>query len=174
VLPERPNTYSEAAMSEHETKLIKFEDQQAEIDVDIADLVLNLWKLGLRTSNSCQDGVPKGFAWIEFCSAWDAEMFLNLVAEYSEEPGSVYDRMTRAWGDETPLDWRYDCYRRDFGVNEEELNDHEVTTSFSGTHDFRLSISVRFPRKDLHFVKQQIWKAVARQNERARIAPDAF
>jgi hypothetical protein len=47
----------------HETKLIKYKDQQAQIDVEIANLVLNLWKLGLRTSNSCQDNVPKGFVW---------------------------------------------------------------------------------------------------------------
>jgi hypothetical protein len=143
----------------HETKLVEFGDQRAEIDVDIADLVLNLWKLGLRTSNSCQDNVPKGFAWIEFCSVYDAETFLNLVAEYSEEPGSVYNRMTRPWGDKTHLDWIYSVCLTDFGVDIEYPDDDTFTTMFTGEHDLRFSMSVRFPRKDLHFVTKQIWKA---------------
>src|SRR6266478_2607913 len=104
---------------EHETKLVKYRDEQAYIDVEIAELVLNLWKLGLTTTNSCQDNVPKGFVWIEFFSSHDAEMFLNYVAEYSEEPGSVYDRMTRAWGDKTSRDWKYSLHIQDYGVDEE-------------------------------------------------------
>jgi hypothetical protein len=144
----------------HETKLVEFGDQRAEIDVDIADLVLNLWKLGLRTSNSCQDSVPKGFVWISFCSSDDAEQFLNLVAEYDEEPGSVYDRMTRAGGDTTDLDWRFDTDLTDFGVDMEYPDDDTFEPKFTGEHDMRFSTSVRFPRSDLHFVKNRILKAV--------------
>jgi hypothetical protein len=41
---------------EHETKLVKYRDEQAHIDVEIADLILNLWKLGLTTLNSWISG----------------------------------------------------------------------------------------------------------------------
>jgi hypothetical protein len=145
----------------HEAKLIKFGDQEAEIDEEIADLVLNFWKLGLRTSNSCQDNVPKGFVWIEFCSVCDAEVFLSLVAEYSEEYGSVYDRMTRAWGDRTALDWQYNTDLTDFGVDLEYPNDDEFVPRFTGKHDLRFSMSVRFPRQDLEFVKKRISTALS-------------
>jgi hypothetical protein len=43
----------------------------------IADLILDLWKLDLDTTNSCQDN-PKGFVWIEFSTAcwwWNFNIF---------------------------------------------------------------------------------------------------
>jgi hypothetical protein len=150
--------------TEHKTKLIQFGDWQAKIDEDIADLVLNLWELGLITLNSCQDNVPKGFVWIEFRSALEAERFLNFVSEYSEEPGSVYDRMTREWGDATALDWIYTLNLSNLGVEHDPVSDDEILPRFTGRHAFHFSMSVRFPRQDLEFVKKQISKEVYKRN----------
>jgi hypothetical protein len=122
---------AEYGIARHPTKLVQFGDQQADIDVDIADLVLNLWKLGLSTCNSCQDNGPERFVWIEFSLVCDAEKFLNFVAEYSEKPGSVYDRMTRAWGNATDLDWQYSPGLDDFGVEMEYPNDDTFIPRFA-------------------------------------------
>jgi hypothetical protein len=45
----------------HKTRFIRYQDREADVDVEIADLVYNLWKLDLGTLNSCQDNVPAGF-----------------------------------------------------------------------------------------------------------------
>jgi hypothetical protein len=148
--------------TKHKTKHIRYEDQEADIDGEIADLILNLWRLEISTLNSCQDNLPKGFVWIEFGSAYDAEQFLDYVAQYCEEPGSVYDRMTRAWGDDMPLDWRYEPHLRDYGVDEHLVNHDGIEAIFSGRHEFNFAISIRFPRQDLEFVKSRIQEAVAR------------
>jgi hypothetical protein len=146
-------------MTSHQTKHIRYKDQEADIDVEIADLILNLWRLEISTLNSCQDGVPEGFAWIEFASAYDAEMFLDFVAQYSEDPDSVYARMTCAWGDDTALDWQYDPCLEDYGVDRQLVNDDEIEETFSGRHHFNFAISIRFPRQDLEFVKERIREA---------------
>lgn len=144
----------------HRTKRVKYKDQEANVDIDIADLVLNLWKLGLHTLHSCQDNVPQGFIWIEFFSAGDAEEFLDFIAEYSEDLDSVYQRMCRQWGDKTPLDWQYEPHLRDYGVDERIVSDNEISSKFTGTHQFQFSMSVRFPRADLEFVKERMRTAL--------------
>jgi hypothetical protein len=148
-------------MQKHPTKHVIYKDQEADIDVDIAVLVLNLWKLGIHTVNSCQDNVPKGFVWIEFLSTFDAEQFLDSVADYYDEPDSLYQRMKRDWGDETPMDWQYSPFLRDYGVDLVPVGDREGYTTFNGSHQFNFSMSVRFPREDLEFVKARIRKAAS-------------
>lgn len=150
-------------MRVHKARLIKWKDQEAEIDIEIADLILNLWKLELDTFNSCQDDVPRGFVWIQFASAYDAEMFLNYVSEYSEEPNSVYGRITRAWGDPTDLDWLYTPHIEDYGVDEKVMDDDTILSTFTGQHEIQFSISVRFPHSDLAFVEKRIRKALNQQ-----------
>jgi hypothetical protein len=153
-------------MQEHPTKLIKYNGEEAHIDVEIADLISNLWKLDLMTFNSCQDNVPKGFVWIEFGSVYDAEQFLNYVSEYSEESESVYCRITRKWGDTTDLDWQYATHIHDFGVDEELTDDDAFLETFTGKHEIHFSMSVRFPHSDLLFVEGQIRKALGFRNSK--------
>jgi hypothetical protein len=157
----------------HKTKFIKFGDNQAYVDANIADLVLNLWKLDLLTCNSCQDN-PKGFVWIEFTSAYTAEEFLNLVAQYNDDDrDSIYQRIlhdcdewnkqTETWGG-LPTDWKYDIHLDDFGRDPviDDKNEH-LSYTFTGKHMFNFSVSVRFPHRDVPFVKAQIKKAVAQK-----------
>ena len=87
-------------------------------------------------------------------------MFLNYVSEYSEEPNSVYGRITRAWGDVTDLDWRYTPHIEDYGVDEKVIDDDTILSTFTGQHEIQFSISVRFPHSDLEFVEKQIRKAL--------------
>jgi hypothetical protein len=144
----------------HLTKHVKYGEREGDIDTDISDLIVNLWKLGLYTVNSCQDNVPKGFVWIEFLSSNGAEEFLNYVAEYSEDPGSVYQRMNRQRGDKTPLDWKYTPSLRDHGADDVLVSDNEISSTFNGSHEFMFSMSVRFPRADLEFVRERILAAL--------------
>ncbi len=144
----------------HPVKRVKYKNMEADIDVDIADLILNLWKLQIRTVNSCQDNVPRGFVWIEFAYASGAERFLTFVAEYSEDPYSVYRRM---YGDTTaPKGWRYRPHLEDFGVDIAVIND-TVSETFEGSHGFNFSMSVRFPRSDLKYVKERISESLRRR-----------
>jgi hypothetical protein len=94
----------------HRFKWMKYRGTKVAIDVDIAPLCSKLWRLGIRTTNSCQghcsfdcnhktkihpvkkDGTQffesiktnhcNDCVWIVFESALDVEMFYNAVAEY--------------------------------------------------------------------------------------------
>jgi hypothetical protein len=148
-------------LRKHPTKRVKYKDLEADIDLDIADLVLNLWKLEVDTVNSCQDNAETGFVWIAFDSTYGAEEFLNYVAEYSEEPDSVYQRMNREWGDATLMDWKYTPSLKDHGVDERVESDDTISSTFTGSHGFMFSMSVRFPRADLEFAKERISTAIS-------------
>jgi hypothetical protein len=92
----------------HRFKWLKYEGENVRIDVDIAPLLTNLWKLGIHTTNSCQasccyacghkviekkdkDGrytavVPTkhcyDHVWLTFPDMRDYERLLNVVAVY--------------------------------------------------------------------------------------------
>jgi hypothetical protein len=152
----------------HKTKHIKFKDIEADIDQDIADLILDLWKLDIGTTNSCQDNVPKGFVWIEFQTAYDAELFLNYVAEYSGDLDSVYQRLAHRWRDDKPRAlWRYNVNVMDEGIHQELDDNGDVVNETCDHHDFHFAISVRFPRTDLQYVKRRLREAAARVGRRA-------
>jgi hypothetical protein len=50
-------------VTDHAQVWIEHERQRAEVDIEIASLLLDLWPLGLWTLNSCQDNVGK--VWID-------------------------------------------------------------------------------------------------------------
>jgi hypothetical protein len=154
----------------HPARHIKYQDQEADIDLAIASLILNLWKLDIHTMNSCEDNVPKGFVWIEFVSVYDAERFLDIVAKYSKGKGSVYGRITGWYCDAELEAWIYNTHVFDYGVDEEFSNDDVISTTFSGQHQFQFSMSIGFPRRDLRFVKKQISKALVMTPKPERIA----
>jgi hypothetical protein len=53
---------------------------RVKIDVEIAPLIRGPWDMQLITCNSRQDNF--GYVWLEFVSAYDAETFLSVVAQY--------------------------------------------------------------------------------------------
>ena len=107
----------------HHYKIVSFRGQKICIDEDIAPLLLNMWKLGIRTWNSCQghcsfkcahkyrikklkNGITNytkvrtkacgQFVWLVFDRVEDLELFYNLVAEPKDfnNDKSMYDQIT--------------------------------------------------------------------------------
>jgi len=104
----------------HKTKKLLYKGTKVDIDIGIAPLILDLWKLGINTTNCCQGQcrpfckhkiktvkyksgrisykkirTPKcnKYIWIVFNHAKDAEKFYNYIAEYDTKSNSMYSRM---------------------------------------------------------------------------------
>src|SRR5262249_44089247 len=81
----RVGNYERSAMArsrkEHKQVTVRWKGMEAEVDEELAPLILTLWKNGIVTTNSCQENRP-GIAWIEFLTPEDARLFLNKVVEY--------------------------------------------------------------------------------------------
>jgi hypothetical protein len=131
-------------MIEHETTLVKWKDMSADIDCKIAPLILNLWKLGFYTTNSCEENQP-GIIWIEFINVAQGKVFLNLIARASK---NLYENITGFWDHED--NWQYD-------VN---VDDWRFDVSSQPKIDFLLS--VRFPIKHLKEVEEVVAKVLKR------------
>lgn len=148
----------------HKTNHIVHGNMEADIDCDISNLILNLWKLDIHTTLSCQSNVPKNYVWIEFFSASDAEKFLDLTAEFDEDFDSIYQNMVSTWGDGRE-EWRYAVNVMDYGVKFIfDDNEEIIGEELDGEHTFIFAVSVRFPKKHLAFVESRIRKAVYDQS----------
>lgn len=105
----------------HQFKWMKFDGVSVRIDKDIASLLSKMWKLGIRTTNSCHGScsfmckhkyivrkskhgdyykpVPTkdchDSVWLAFESSFDVELLYNIVAEYpgNEDDGTMYSKM---------------------------------------------------------------------------------
>jgi len=62
----------------HKTKQIKYGQIEADIDEKIAPLILEIWKSGIATDESCQD--YDGDIFIGFASTSDFLRFLHLLS----------------------------------------------------------------------------------------------
>jgi hypothetical protein len=62
----------------------------ADIDIDMADLIRACWRLGIGTSECCQEAAP-GTAEIGFLTLGDMERFYDLIA------GPCGDGLFYAW-----------------------------------------------------------------------------
>jgi hypothetical protein len=63
----------------HPTRHIKHREHEADIDEDIADLVLAMWRAGIETVYSCQD--RDGEAWIQLSRI--------MLAKWAPDPALV-------------------------------------------------------------------------------------
>jgi hypothetical protein len=148
--------------TEHKQVLVKHDLISLEVDEGIAPLFERLLKLNIKTLNSCEDNVPSGWMWVEFLSAYQAERFLNIIAKYSGETKSLYNRIRQGWSlddgknnwDENNF-WKYSAHPNDYGI-ESTVEDDCVIETFTGSHLLRLSISIRFPRTDLPEVLENL------------------
>jgi hypothetical protein len=126
----------------------------AEVDAELAPLILELWRAEIWTSLSCQEGVD-GRVWIEF-EGESVERFLSIAAgAHDAEMDSLYNRVVGGFEpDEEWEEWRktrawsYTASVEDANVKYEQDGEtvHEVA---EGGPDVRLLVSVRFPRTDL-------------------------
>lgn len=136
-------------MLAHKQVKVICDDEELFVDVGMVDLLKAIWQHDIVTVNSCQENFPDT-TWIEFLSPDDASKFLNIVA--GEHPHkekrpwlSLYGRI-EAFG--SNQDWSFNIHPRNEGVIETLLND-EVRYEYLGFNDFKFSVSIRFPIKDI-------------------------
>ncbi len=145
----------------HNQQLISWGGQEAEVDEELAPLILGLWKRGIVTVNSCQENQP-GIAWIEFLTAEDAAVFLNLVAQYAEGADTLYNRINHRWDsidENKPFSapfWKYDVHPFDAGIVEELIDEGTLSEEHLGVNEFYFSVSIRFPRTDLPRILERV------------------
>src|SRR5215468_387576 len=101
----------------HPQVSIKYRSQTAEVDEGIAPLIMAIWRCGIRTMMSCQEGAY-GYVWLCFPNTWEASKFLNIIAVYAPDPDSLYQRML-GQGDENPKSWIYKTYPEDYALVED-------------------------------------------------------
>jgi hypothetical protein len=69
----------------HPQSTISYGVHRAEVDEDIAELILEAWRSGCFTDFSCQEHEP-GKVWVQFSSQLDAKRFTDAVG-----PGLVFE-----------------------------------------------------------------------------------
>src|SRR5262245_5404423 len=95
---------------ERERVPVAWGERDAEVDIELAPLILTLWEAGIGTSNSSQERWP-GISWIEFLTASDAEQFLDLIAPttHGEEGGDeTWALHNRILGPYAGGQWHFD------------------------------------------------------------------
>ncbi|CAF1246596.1 unnamed protein product [Didymodactylos carnosus] len=65
----------------HDTFRVMYKDYDEDIDCGIAELLLEIWRFGLSTHNSCECHGDFNEIWIQFASEDDLMAFVNAVAE---------------------------------------------------------------------------------------------
>lgn len=96
--------------SDHEAVPVAVDGQVAAIDRNIAELVWLTWRLGIETSNSCEDVYYDGSSQvlIAFPSTDDLAAWLSFVAPEDGVPGGLWDRATGSNLAPGSAPWEYD------------------------------------------------------------------
>lgn len=85
---------AETPMIRHETVTVQHPDgYEVALDLEIAPLVVEMWRAGVRTRMSCQEG-HDGYSWLVFEDLDDLANFLSVVGVYESPEDSVWNRMT--------------------------------------------------------------------------------
>jgi len=73
-----------SALNEHPTVEIyyPFWKRNIQVDKEIVPLLKTIWKLGIRTENSCQNHDETDRIWVCFSSPTDLTKFFNLLIYY--------------------------------------------------------------------------------------------
>jgi hypothetical protein len=146
----------QARTTRHPQVHVKHGPWEADIDVEIAPLIKELWRAGVATVLSCQDNQADR-VWIAFDSSEDLARFLDIVGEYEEGEGTLYDRIQSADDHTTRPDrggWWYSLWPSDLACDEDDDHDEEADEWLGP--QFAVSLSVRFPRADLPTVLQRL------------------
>jgi len=151
----------------HEQVHIEYGNNEAEVDKELAPIILACWKLDIDTVMSCQNNVPEGFVWICFISIFDAEKFMNVVADkYQKSSKSIYNRVLGNWTsiEDDSIEqsfWRYSINPIDLNLSQvsADENDDELIETHDGEPEFVFDCSIRFPRTDMKKVLSQLKKA---------------
>jgi hypothetical protein len=157
---------------DHREVHVKWVHREADIDEDIAELVLECWKNGIDTLFSCQGDPsesPVRRAWVAFPHS-DLERFLGVAVGPYDPDWSLDSIYNRALGHVAPPDgnepslegwqawhgacgWDYSVHVRD-AFDPDEPVDAEDPPPWIQT-----AISVRFPFTDLDEVVRRLREA---------------
>lgn len=142
--------------TDHKQVHIKYKDHEADVDEGLADLILNLWKLDIYTSMSCENNNDDNIVWLNFPHAIESEKFMNVAVKYDT------DMYHRAMGYTDEDDWTIDTNLENYGVDLifDEKDEDIVDEKFNGTNDFYLSVSIRFSISDLKEVEKNVLEAI--------------
>ncbi|MEK6878075.1 MAG: hypothetical protein AABY22_00625 [Nanoarchaeota archaeon] len=150
----------------HKTVKVQYKDMEADIDEEIAPLILELWKRDLITINSCQGHFEEP-TWIQFMSFIDAIDFINLIAKY---PSKKELKITKFWdtlyghifGYGEGDNWEYSIYPMNWNIEETLINNDEIIEKCVGKTDINFQVSIRFPQKDLPEIMQRLVSAAGK------------
>jgi hypothetical protein len=167
-------------MPDHPQTRIEHDGFAAEVDVEIADLLVNLWRLDLWTSLSCQDNFGK--VWIMFEDGGAAQAFLSIVAgKFDDDADSLYNRVLDGFQPDEEAD--YEDFRENRAwLNKVSVEDRNVRTEFTddderivtpvGPPVVEFNVSLHFPRSDLPEVERRVAAHLARtENTSAHTKP---
>jgi hypothetical protein len=148
-------------------------DMSAEVDVELAPLITEIWRAGWSTWLSCQEHSMTGKAWIAFDFVDEAEAFLNAVAQHNRRAGALWCRandwyfgqfgstsghIARHGPRHGHGDWEYHV-----AITDDAFNEATKRWRQRGQPDFRFSVSVLFPRSDIPEVTAMLVKHNARE-----------
>lgn len=131
--------------NEHPFEVVDLDGYQAEIDVEIVDLIKAINQMGWITTMSCQDNADSR-VWIQFKTAHHAERFLFCIAA-----NSVYTHNSLALAVLNATTKGYDESPNSFHWNNRWWVDANLRTGL-WAHGIDINISIRFPRKHLKLV----------------------
>lgn len=149
----------EKAAVMHEQVSIQVGAFAAEVDSEIAPLIVELWVAGWGTQKSCQNHNEMGKVWVAFVDTSDVEAFLNAIATHSDEHDSLWRRASDFWFQTTKVqsehfrggNWEYHA-----SVYDEAYDEEHTTWVAHGSPKFRVYVSVLFPRSDLQDVTERL------------------
>jgi hypothetical protein len=141
----------------HKAVVVRHRGMHARIDADIAPLVLETWKAGVRTHCSCQDAgagpdgsrSAKGWIQLGFPSVAHARTWLRLVAKHRKGARTLYHRQTSSSVGRWRSQWRWDV-----SVYDAAYDWGRDETVGPATLDFR--VFVYFPRADMAAVVRRL------------------
>jgi len=126
---------------------------QADIDILIAPLILEMWKAGIETYQSCQ-GNPEGWIWLQFLDQLDLARFLNLVGHHGDGYNHLHERIEYGYGRRDK--WWYKMVVSGLSVDEIEKADGSIARVPTGPPDFDVISSLHFPSADLSIVLHRL------------------
>ena len=153
----------------HPTRWVELGTMGADVDEDLADAVLELWRAGIDTASACQDegdsirdtgrGDPAwvehtanayaGRSYVDFVSLDDVRRFYDLVANAGERDG-VYERMAHP---AAPGAW-------EVRVTVYDALPSTGTGDWSDPSSFAVGVvRVRFPRTDATAIADRLRRA---------------
>jgi hypothetical protein len=137
----------------HKQVTVKVCGMKFKVDKKIAPLIKELWRCGMLTAMSCQEGAH-GMVWLHFPDAGPAAEFLNAVADYDPEPDGLYHRVLGDY--DQPDNWVVEARLVDVNLVKEYGEGDRLEERHEGRPKYRSVTSVWFPPSDLPAVMARL------------------